>query len=102
LENVPPLAGSQWLRPGTGALRLGLGQPATTGNFGVRFKTKQGILADALLLQESVKIRLRLLREIIIGSHGRRTVGGGAQGRLQPGNSYLLGTAISHPKIANP
>jgi hypothetical protein len=67
-----------------------------------RFKTKQGILADALLLQESVKIRLRLLREIIRGSQGRRTVGGGAQGCLQPGNGRLLGTAISHPKIANP
>jgi hypothetical protein len=39
LENVPPLAGSQWLRPRTGALRLGLGQHATGGNFGVRVKS---------------------------------------------------------------
>jgi hypothetical protein len=38
LENVPPLVGSQWLRPRTGALRLGLSQPATVGNFGIRGK----------------------------------------------------------------
>jgi hypothetical protein len=39
LEKVPPLAGSQWLRPRTGALRLGLGQHATGGNFGVRVQS---------------------------------------------------------------
>jgi hypothetical protein len=64
-------------------------------------KTKQGILANALLLRESVKFRLRLLREIIPRTRDRPIVGDRHQGRLQHANSWLLDTAISHSDIAN-
>ena len=36
LEIILWLKRSLWLRPRTGALRGGLSQPATTGNFGIR------------------------------------------------------------------
>jgi hypothetical protein len=36
LETILSLKTSLWLRPRTGALRGGLSQPATTGNFGIR------------------------------------------------------------------
>ena len=36
LETILWLKRSRWLRPRTGALRGGLSQPATTGNFGIR------------------------------------------------------------------
>jgi len=37
LETILWLKRSLWLRPRTGTLRGGLSQPATTGNFGIRF-----------------------------------------------------------------
>jgi len=40
LETIFWLKRSLWLRPRTGALRVGLSQPATTANFGIRDKTK--------------------------------------------------------------
>jgi hypothetical protein len=45
-------------------------------------KTKQGILADALLLCESAKIRRALLREIITRIRVRFVIGGGTKGLL--------------------
>jgi hypothetical protein len=36
LETILGLKRSRWLRPRTGALRGGLSQTATTGNFGMR------------------------------------------------------------------
>ena len=37
-ETILWLNRSRWLRPRTGALRGGLSQPATTGNFGIRIE----------------------------------------------------------------
>jgi len=50
-----------WLRPRTGALRSGLSQPATTGNFGIRvqFSDKSsGVWERSLFFQPPLLFRI--------------------------------------------
>jgi hypothetical protein len=63
LGNVPWLEWSQWLRPGTGALRPGLVRPATTGNFGVRVQFNCGGRGAKTLKEKPSAVTLPLVTE---------------------------------------
>jgi hypothetical protein len=55
LETILWLKKNLWLRPRTGALRGGLSQPATTGNFRIRITFELSLLPSPTSLSTQAK-----------------------------------------------